>query len=123
MPTTTFVTMEYINWLMELMEQLFKIYVVYLKYTLCINAALVILVIRFGIAKYKPDKPGHVSAQVLVLGDIGRSPRMQYHAHSIARHGGRVQLVGYKGKLMPLSSSKRRSSVLTTSQSLPCSLP
>ena len=33
--------------------------------------------------------------QVLVLGDIGRSPRMQYHALSIARHGGFVDLVGY----------------------------
>ena len=32
---------------------------------------------------------------VLVLGDIGRSPRMQYHAVSIAAHGGRVDLVGY----------------------------
>jgi beta-1,4-mannosyltransferase len=35
------------------------------------------------------------SVQVLVLGDIGRSPRMQYHALSIARHGGKVDLVGY----------------------------
>ncbi|KAG0636072.1 hypothetical protein HOY80DRAFT_1011516 [Tuber brumale] len=32
---------------------------------------------------------------VLVLGDIGRSPRMQYHALSIARKGGLVELVGY----------------------------
>lgn len=36
-----------------------------------------------------------VSVQVLVLGDIGRSPRMQYHALSIAQHGGTVQLIGY----------------------------
>ncbi|KAI0435258.1 family 33 glycosyltransferase [Xylaria sp. FL1042] len=36
-----------------------------------------------------------VSVQVLVLGDIGRSPRMQYHALSIARHGGTVHLIGY----------------------------
>ncbi|KEF60818.1 beta-1,4-mannosyltransferase [Exophiala aquamarina CBS 119918] len=35
------------------------------------------------------------SVQVLVLGDIGRSPRMQYHASSIAKHGGTVQLIGY----------------------------
>ncbi|KAF2743910.1 glycosyltransferase family 33 protein [Sporormia fimetaria CBS 119925] len=32
---------------------------------------------------------------VVVLGDIGRSPRMQYHAISIAKHGGRVFLIGY----------------------------
>lgn len=37
------------------------------------------------------------SVQIVVLGDIGRSPRMQYHAISIAKHGGRVQLIGYKG--------------------------
>ena len=39
------------------------------------------------------------SVQVLVLGDIGRSPRMQYHAMSIAKHGGRVDLIGYQGNL------------------------
>jgi beta-1,4-mannosyltransferase len=42
-------------------------------------------------------KPGR-TVQVVVLGDIGRSPRMQYHAISIAKHGGRVYLIGYKGK-------------------------
>lgn len=36
--------------------------------------------------------------QVVVLGDIGRSPRIQYHALSIAKHGGFVDLIGYKGK-------------------------
>ncbi|ORX94756.1 beta-1,4-mannosyltransferas-like protein [Clohesyomyces aquaticus] len=34
--------------------------------------------------------------QVVVLGDIGRSPRMQYHAISLAKHGARVFLIGYK---------------------------
>lgn len=33
--------------------------------------------------------------QVLVLGDIGRSPRMQYHALSIAKHRCHVDLIGY----------------------------
>lgn len=36
--------------------------------------------------------------QVLVLGDIGRSPRMQYHTLSIAKNGGFVDLVGYLGE-------------------------
>jgi threonine dehydrogenase-like Zn-dependent dehydrogenase len=40
-----------------------------------------------------------ISVQVLVLGDIGRSPRMQYHAMSIAKHGGRVDVVGYAGNV------------------------
>ncbi|KAL9064316.1 MAG: hypothetical protein Q9161_008948 [Pseudevernia consocians] len=34
--------------------------------------------------------------QILVLGDIGRSPRMQYHALSIAKHGAHVDLIGYR---------------------------
>ncbi|KXT02059.1 hypothetical protein AC578_6684 [Pseudocercospora eumusae] len=37
------------------------------------------------------------SVQVVVLGDIGRSPRMQYHALSIAQHGGIVDIIGYTG--------------------------
>jgi beta-1,4-mannosyltransferase len=37
------------------------------------------------------------SVQVVVLGDIGRSPRMQYHALSIAKHGAKVFLIGYHG--------------------------
>jgi beta-1,4-mannosyltransferase len=42
-------------------------------------------------------KPGR-TVHVVVLGDIGRSPRMQYHAISIAKHGGRVFLFGYTGR-------------------------
>ncbi|KAK6591690.1 glycosyl transferase group 1 [Botrytis cinerea] len=42
-----------------------------------------------------------ISVQVLVLGDIGRSPRMQYHAMSIAKHGGRVDLIGYEESELP----------------------
>ena len=34
---------------------------------------------------------------VLVLGDVGRSPRMQYHSISLADNGLAVDLVGFKG--------------------------
>lgn len=37
----------------------------------------------------------HTSVHVVVLGDIGRSPRMQYHALSIAARGGRAVIIGY----------------------------
>lgn len=53
--------------------------------------------------KHSPAPKESVSVQVLVLGDIGRSPRMQYHALSIARHGGRVDLIGYHGAYNPSS--------------------
>lgn len=45
--------------------------------------------------KYIKDSRNAV--QVLVLGDIGRSPRMQYHAISIAKHGAEVAIIGYQG--------------------------
>ncbi|KAF1737729.1 Chitobiosyldiphosphodolichol beta-mannosyltransferase [Beauveria bassiana] len=48
--------------------------------------------------KYQPahdPKDNHV--QILVLGDIGRSPRMQYHAISIAKHGKKVDIIALKG--------------------------
>ena len=35
---------------------------------------------------------------VLVLGDVGRSPRMQYHALSLASLGRHVLLIGYRGE-------------------------
>lgn len=48
--------------------------------------------------KSPPDAP---TVQILVLGDLGRSPRMQYHAQSFLKHGAQVQLIGYSGKGMP----------------------
>ncbi|XP_017781882.1 PREDICTED: chitobiosyldiphosphodolichol beta-mannosyltransferase [Nicrophorus vespilloides] len=37
------------------------------------------------------------SVCVVVLGDIGRSPRMQYHSRSFAEEGHKVDIVGYQG--------------------------
>ena len=42
--------------------------------------------------------PGKKSVCVIVLGDIGRSPRMQYHSLSFLKRGFTVDLVGYGGK-------------------------
>jgi len=49
--------------------------------------------------RYDPAPDDRPRIVVLVLGDIGRSPRMQYHALSIVRRGGLVDLVGYNGML------------------------
>lgn len=38
---------------------------------------------------------------VIVLGDIGRSPRMQYHVHSLLQHKFNVDLIGY-GETAPM---------------------
>lgn len=49
--------------------------------------------------RYQPaENPADEHIQILVVGDIGRSPRMQYHALSVAKHGRKVDIVGYKGK-------------------------
>ncbi|KAL7789521.1 family 33 glycosyltransferase [Trichoderma ceciliae] len=47
--------------------------------------------------RYRPaEKPEDEHIQILVVGDIGRSPRMQYHALSVAKHGRKVDIIGYK---------------------------
>jgi beta-1,4-mannosyltransferase len=64
---------------------------------------LVLVWVSTGLGKLIPRRyappadPKDERIQVLVLGDIGRSPRMQYHALSVAKHGAKVDLVGYKG--------------------------
>jgi len=40
-------------------------------------------------------------AAVVVVGDLGRSPRMQYHAHALAASGVDVDFVGYEGAPLP----------------------
>lgn len=66
----------------------------------CLSTALTIVILLLP-SQYKPtpnSKPKH-TVQILVLGDIGRSPRMQYHALSIAKNGGQVVIIGYRGEL------------------------
>lgn len=46
----------------------------------------------------KDKKKQVIRVQVVVLGDIGRSPRIQYHALSIAKHEGVVDIIGYQGE-------------------------
>ncbi|RDH31620.1 chitobiosyldiphosphodolichol beta-mannosyltransferase [Aspergillus welwitschiae] len=53
------------------------------------------------------------TVQILVLGDIGRSPRMQYHALSVARNGGQVDMIGYhESDVHPEISSHPRISIV-----------
>lgn len=65
----------------------------------CLSTALTVAILLLP-SQYEPtsDSKEKRSVQILVLGDIGRSPRMQYHALSIAKNGGRVVVIGYKGK-------------------------
>lgn len=67
-----------------------------LGFTAIVTASF-ILAYAFRPSRYQKLNGPPASVQVLVLGDIGRSPRMQYHALSIAKHGASVQLIGYHG--------------------------
>lgn len=73
----------------------------------CLTTALTVLILLLP-SQYQPEqvesppksndtKRPKTCVQILVLGDIGRSPRMQYHALSIAKHGGEVVIIGYNG--------------------------
>lgn len=46
--------------------------------------------------KKKPNAPWR--ALVMVMGDMGHSPRMQYHVSSLAREGFLVDFLGYQRK-------------------------
>lgn len=49
--------------------------------------------------KHPRTKPH--SAAILVLGDIGRSPRIMYHAQSLAENNFETHLIGYGGIMLP----------------------
>ncbi|KAA8913328.1 glycosyl transferases group 1-domain-containing protein [Sphaerosporella brunnea] len=62
---------------------------------LAISLSFTIFLVLCLPTRHNPTAREKPRVVVLVLGDIGRSPRMQYHALSIARKGGIVDLVGY----------------------------
>jgi beta-1,4-mannosyltransferase len=79
--------------------------------------------LRSGYAYFQKHRDEHkkmeinTSLQVVVLGDIGRSPRMQYHALSIATHGGKVDLIGYvESEVHPDIQANRLINVIPISQ-------
>lgn len=63
--------------------------------TVLTGITVVIVLVAYWLRGQKdPSKP---RICVLVLGDIGRSPRMQYHALSCAKAGFQVDMVGFGG--------------------------
>lgn len=59
------------------------------------------------------------SVAILVLGDIGRSPRMMYHAQSFAENGFVTELIGYGGVPHVFTSFWSASDFLTGSKPIP----
>ncbi|RAK77840.1 chitobiosyldiphosphodolichol beta-1,4 mannosyltransferase [Aspergillus fijiensis CBS 313.89] len=85
------------------------------------STALTLAIILLAPSRYTPqpasEKDGpenpKTTVQILVLGDIGRSPRMQYHALSVARGGGQVDIIGYhESEVHPEITSHPRISIV-----------
>lgn len=67
-----------------------------LVYALFVLLTFVFSILLLVALKWREDD-GKGRVAVIVLGDIGRSPRMQYHALSLCREGYDVEFVGYGG--------------------------
>lgn len=64
-----------------------------------VTAVLLVLIVPityFFVWKPRARSSKRVAA-IIVLGDIGRSPRMMYHAESLAIGGWETYIIGYKG--------------------------
>lgn len=61
----------------------------------------VVLLVLCAVSFYKyVNRPLKLrSVAIVVLGDVGRSPRMMYHAESFAKLGFNTYLIGYRGEL------------------------
>ncbi|XP_073398883.1 chitobiosyldiphosphodolichol beta-mannosyltransferase isoform X2 [Dendrobates tinctorius] len=60
----------------------------------CVLSAVTLVGALLCVAVLFPASPSHVC--VLVLGDLGRSPRMTYHGLSLVRNGFTVTLAGFR---------------------------
>jgi beta-1,4-mannosyltransferase len=67
-------------------------------------SAIIPLGVAWRLLSKRPSaKPSFRSVAILVLGDIGRSPRMMYHAESFAKLHFETFLIGYEGPSLSAS--------------------
>lgn len=79
-----------------------------------------IWLIWFTWKKFRPRNQHSLrSVAILVLGDIGRSPRMMYHAQSFAENGFVTDLIGYGGVRRVFASFLSTSYFSTGSKPIP----
>lgn len=60
--------------------------------------SLLLVLFTVWIYPYVNQPPKLRSVAIIVLGDVGRSPRMMYHAESFAKLGFSTYLIGYRGE-------------------------
>ena len=84
------------------------------------------------LSKRPSSKPSLRSVAILVLGDIGRSPRMMYHAESFAKLHFETFLIGYEGSSLStlvfipeleVCCRLETSALLTVTPAYPLSIP
>lgn len=73
-------------------------------YALFVIFTLTLSIVLLAALKWR-EEDGKGRVAVIVLGDLGRSPRMQYHALSLCREGYEVEFVGYGGKNIHVATS------------------
>ena len=89
LPTTSIVMNVDISWLWDLA----------LAVQLFLAAVFVLFVYKvLRTSKRDAAGPEYRSVAIVVLGDIGRSPRMMYHAQSFAGHSFMTYIIAYRGK-------------------------
>ncbi len=61
-------------------------------------AVAILLIVTAVLIVYRFLLKSKTTVFIVVLGDIGRSPRMNYHCLSLTKLGYNVCMIGYKGK-------------------------
>lgn len=64
-----------------------------------LTCGCVLALLLLAASKWR-EQSGEGVVQVVVLGDAGRSPRMQYHCLSLVQLDYTVELVGYGGTVL-----------------------
>ena len=89
-PDRKFYYQIFLSLLIDLAIVVCKMFCICVITALSITVACLMAIRRFT--------PGGKRVSVVVVGDIGRSPRMQYHSLSFAKAGFAVDLIGYCGE-------------------------
>lgn len=79
----------------------FETFVLVSSYLFIVTTLSILSVVILLALKWRSEA-GTGIVSVVVLGDIGRSPRMQYHTIAMAQFGFEVDLVGFAGALLPV---------------------
>lgn len=66
---------------------------------------------KMAAASSNSDELAGQHVAIVVLGDVGRSPRMQYHALSVLSKGAKLSIVGYCGEELVPSLAAQKSQI------------